>query len=505
MSQWNLSSSASITPVSSSSNEIKFVSNFPYGSAVVGATELSYNSSGRFQKATIILNDDYEFYGSPGRYGYKEIFLGDVVTHELGHVFGMSHSEVLDASMFYSSFSGQSTVAYDDQTGVRQKYDSGHGKITGLVKGGRSIGVLGVHVQAISRSTGKATAAVSDENGYFELGGLNLEDTYYLYTAPIKNSASLPGYFANVQDKFCPAAYSGSFFSKCGHDNEGKPQGISLTQSAPQVDVGTVTINCGLKANEDFNAQKLKTSFSPITIFNYDISSTKVEQAYVGWFRNPPASTAPFSSPDIFKTDFTALNDSSLFVKFSLISFPLGTQLEYEVDISNAAGTIVSEVETLAPLPTTDTYNTDYEIFLPISSIAANNLFEFKVRAKRLGSTYAAMTFPSYDVFSSSSFLPYLIVVSLWEGVNAPVVISEANLSDNEACLDAPYTYAVKQAKEIDDNVSASEAGAVAATGCGTIGPPKNGPGSSLGLMTLGFLLTLLASTLTKSRKKFLS
>ncbi len=509
MAQWNVSSGeARINSVGSSNNEIKFSSTFPYGNAVIGVTELSYNTAGAIQKATIILNDFYRFHASPGIYPPREVFLGDVVTHELGHVFGLSHSEVLDASMFYSSFSGQSTVAFDDQTAVRQKYDSGFGKISGVVKGGNDIGVLGAHVQAISRKTGKASAVVTDEDGKFELGGLNLEDTYYLYTSPIKNPDSLPGYFANVQDEFCPASYIGSFFSKCGRDQEGKPQGISLTNSLPEVDVGAVTINCGLKVNEDYNVQKLQTTVAPVTMFTYDPNKPeKVEQAFVGWFRNP--STSTFSNSDILKADYTNLSGAgSQFLKFSLVSFPFGTQLEYEVDVRNAGSSFVTGQRTLVYSSVTDTYSTDYETFIPLSSIAVNNMLEIKIRSKKLGTTFTSLTFPAADTFSSGTFLPYMVVVSLWEevmGVKVPVVYTEANLSDNQACLDAPFTFAVSKAKNPSDGAPASTDQVAAAAGCGTIEPPKNGPGSKMGMMTLGFFLSLIATSLGKTRKKFLS
>lgn len=509
MNQWNVSSNAArINSVGSSNNEIKFSSSFPYGNAVIGVTELSYNTAGAIQKATIVLNDYYRFHGTPGIYAPREVFLGDVVSHELGHVFGLSHSEVLDATMFYSSFSGQSTLSLDDQTAVRQKYDSGFGKISGVVKGGNNIGVLGVHIQAISRKTGKSTAVVSDENGVFELGGLNLEDTYYLYTSPVKNPDSLPGYFANVQDEFCPASYVGSFFSKCGRDQEGKPQGISITGSIPEVDIGIVTINCGLKANESYNVQKLQSTPGPVTIFEYDPSKPeKVEQAFVGWFRNP--SSTAFSVSDILKADFTQLSgNGSLYLKFSVVSFPFGTQLEYEIDVKNNIMSYVSAQRSLVYSNVTDTYSTDFETFVPVSTIAANNMFEIDVRSRKLGTSYTSSTFPSADTFSSGTYLPYLVIVSLWEdqaGVKVPVVYSEANLSDNAACLEAPFTYAVSKTRTAGDDAGVSSDQVAAATGCGTIEPPKSGPGSSMGIMTLGFLLSLMATSLRKTRKKFLS
>lgn len=508
MNQWNGSSEARVFSSNSSNNEIKFVSNFPYGSAVLGVTELSYNRSGAISKATILLNDDYYFHETPGMYSPGQVYLGDVVTHELGHLFGLSHSEVLDASMFYASFSGQDTVSFDDKSGIRQKYDTSFGTIEGYVKGGQSIGVLGAHVQAISVRSGEASGAVSDENGFFRLGGLDLNDTYYLYVAPVKKSDSLPGYFANVQENFCPGSYVGSFFSKCGSENNGKPQAIKLTTTNRVVDVGTITINCSLKSDSVYNSKKLSSDNSPLTIYNYDSTySEKTEHAFVGWFRNPSSSS--WSEADIFRVNYEPIFSSQYFLKVSIISFPLGTQLEYEIDVLNSSRKVIDQKKSFESIPGTGTYKTDFHAFIQFENTSFDrNNFEIRVRSRKLGNSYLSQTFPDFASFSSGSYLPYLLVTSLWDnssGTLRPVVLTEANLSDNEACLDAPFTYAVKKAAEVSNSSSADSDQAVSGAGCGTIEPPKSGPGSSLPLVIAGFLMSLFASNVIKSRKKFLS
>lgn len=509
MNEWNSSSAAKINASGSSSNEIKFVKNFPYGSAVIGVTELTFNNSGAIQKASILLNDDYLFRSSPGMYFTGQVFLGDVISHEIGHMFGLSHSEVLDSSMFYSSFSGQSTLSSDDRGGIRSKYDSSYGKIQGHVKGGSSIPVLGAHVQAISRNTGEAIGAISDENGFFEIAGLDLNDTYYLYTSPIKNADSLPGYFANVQNKFCPGAYVGSFHSSCGREFDGKPHSLTLSSQNPVIDVGTLSISCKLRSDYSYDLEKLKKNFSPLTIYNYT-HDLRPDKAFVGWFRKP--TTNAWSIPDIFTIDLTGYNNLSTrrHLKLSLVSYPMGTQLEYEVTIKQNNQITVFEHKTLTESDITDTYKADYAVFLPMSSDPTRNIFEISVKAKRL--SYAAQTFPAYLQFSSDQHLPYLLVASLYadgEFGPVPVIDTKVDLSDNEACLDAPFTYPVTKTQTASQTSSGSSSTnndqTLASAGCGTIEPPRNGPGSSLPLVAMGFLLSLIASAITKSRKKFLS
>lgn len=508
MNQWNSVSSAKMNLSGSSTNQVKFVSNFQYGSAVIGLTELSYNSSGAIKSANILLNDDYTFQSAPGKYYGSQVYLGDVVTHEMGHLLGLSHSEVLNSSMFYSSFSGQSTLSLDDRSGVRQKYDSSsYGSISGTVKGGDHVGVLGAHVQAISLSTGEASGAISDENGDFVLGGLDIDDAYYLYVSPVKNADSLPGYFANVQDDFCPGKYVGSFFSKCGGDQEGFPQAIKLTATAPVVELGTVSISCNLKSSAVYNAQKIATSFEPVSLFTAANYHEKREQAFVGWFRNP--SLSAWSSSDIFTADYSDLPPGDYVVKFSIVSFPLGTQLEYEVDVFNTVSQLAQGQRSLDYVPLTQTYHPDIDVWVPMSTDVARNKFEFRVRSRKLGNTVIAETFPDALTFSSGTYLPYLVTVSLWDNSGAAkklVLHTEDNLSDNDSCLDAPFTYQVAKTREPSGDAETTEEQSPAA-GCGTIETPRGGPpsGASLTLTALGFIIAMLASRLTKSRKKFLS
>jgi hypothetical protein len=506
--QWNQATSANVGSVGSSQNEIKFVSNFPYGSGVIGITEVSYNSVGAISKAVISLNDDYTLQSSPGQYFGTQIFLGDVVTHEVGHLLGLSHSEVLNSSMFYANFAGQSTVALDDRSGIKQKYDDGFGTISGQVKGGQHVGVLGVHVQAISRKTGEASAAVTDENGSFSLGGLDLNDTYYLYTSPIKNLESLPGYFSNVQDSFCPASYVGSFFNGCGRAADGKPHGITLADALPAIDVGTVSINCSLRSDEAYSYQKLQTTFAPVEIFNYQ-QEQRYEKAFVGWFRAPSTDTwSPLDVLNIDLSGFAELSGTTKYLKISLVSYPFGNQLEYQMTVKKNGFGVPAATRALTGPFANGTYNTDFESLILLSATQAQNIFEVSLKSRKLTPSLITQTYPASLEFSTDQHLPYLLIVSIWEqsgGVQRPLLDSAVNLSDNESCLDAPYTYAVSRANTPKDESSRNNNQSAAAAGCGTIEPPKNGPTSSLPLLSLGFFLSFLASTLIKSRKKFLS
>lgn len=505
--EWNGTTSAKINVTDSSNNQIRFVSNYPFGSAVLGVTQISFNNAGAIQKASILLNDDHYFHSTQAIYSGGQAYLGDVVTHELGHLLGLSHSEVLNSSMFYSSYAGQNTLSADDKSGVRALYDGGYGTISGYVKGGNSTGVLGAHVQAISRNTGEASSAISDEHGYFQISGLSLNDTYYIYTSPIKNPDSLPGYFSNVQDKFCPGKYVGSFFSACGREYDGKPTGITLSESFSSVDIGTVSINCALRSDQEYDSQKVQQNYSSVTMLEYG-SEQKYQKAFVGWFRS---SQKEWSLDDNFKIDlrsFGNLSGNPKYLKVALVSYPFGTQLEYQMSVKQNDNLIAAASRKMEKSIITKTYETDFHSFLPLSFSTVQNVFEVNIKARKLTSPYE--TFPDYKLFTNDQHLPFMIVASLYEDGPSgmkPLLDNEANWSDNEACLDAPYTFSVSRTlnRESESATSAVNDQSVAAAGCGTIEPPSDGPGSSLPLMSAGFLFALLASSLFKSRKKFLS
>ncbi|HXH73345.1 MAG TPA: matrixin family metalloprotease [Bacteriovoracaceae bacterium] len=506
MNEWNLTGAVNVYSAPASNNQISFTTDFSiYGSAVIGVTEISYNPAGAISKAVILLNNDnYNFTSTQSSLGTGSIFLGDVVTHELGHLFGLSHSEVLNASMFYTSFPGQSTISADDRSGLIQKYGGSLGSISGKVQGGDHIGILGVHVQAISKSTAQSVGVITDEEGNFQIEGLDLGDTYYIYTAPLKNIQSLPGYFANVQTEFCPGTYVGSFYSQCGKEYEGFPQPLTLTPGAGDLDVGVVTINCGLKANEDYSYQKLQSTFAPVTIWNSSEGAIR-DKSFVGYFTQQSTSTTSWTAWETLKVDMSGVPSASgRYMKANFLAHPFGNLLEYEMRLLQN-GVIVSlgAISTLS----VGTYNTDMSAAAAINSSPASNIFEIQVRAKKLTNSKIPLTFPSSTLFTSDSHLPYLLVISVWDSFT-PLFNTSSYLSDNENCLEAPFTYKVNKAKAQSENAISGQgdAASAAASSCGTIEPPKGGgPGSSLPLLVLGFSLTLLAGYLGKKSKNFLS
>lgn len=505
--QWNAETPVQIVPSPSGLSEISFKSDFSmYGPGVIGLTELTYTSGGAIQQAKVYLNDEnYTFRSSPGLYSSGEVYLGDVVTHELGHLLGMSHSEVLDATMFYAAFPGQSTLNPDDKAGVRGKYASGYGSISGTVLGGDDVGILGVHVVAFSRTTGLAVGAISIANGTFTIKGLDLNDSYYIYTGPLKNLSALPGQFANVRKDFCPANFVGGFFDACGRENEGFPQSITLTSGTPSVNVGNITIHCSLKTNENYSFEKLQSTFDPVTIFDY-AQERRPEKAFVGNFltRNSTSWSA-YDKLNVDLTGYSGVSGGQKYLRLNLVARQFGNLLEYEMQVRKNGALIGTYNITFSGV--TQTYRTDLEARIPLDNNASLNFYELSIRSKKLSTVTALQTFAELEQFTTNQYLPYLLMTSL-ETATGPVIDTSSLLSDNSACLDAPFSYAVSNAKTLASTNELGKKDADAAPlSCGTTGGSSpGGPGNNgTALLALGFFMAIILSSLRKTTKNFLS
>jgi predicted Zn-dependent protease len=452
LAEWNNASAFQFQRGTTGVNQIVFSNNFSmYGSAVVGLTELGYSNTGTINSARVLLNEqDYIFVDTPGIAYSNYIYLKDVVSHELGHFIGLGHSEVLNSTMFYQTYPGQAELSPDDIAGARTKYNTGLGKISGYIKGGSHIGILGVHTD------------------------------------------------------FCPTSYVASFFSQCGNQFDGIAQGITLTSSQKSIDVGEVSINCTLRAQESYLQQKISTTFSSVEIYNY-AQDLKYEKTYTGYFNLSDLNDSTFSAADKFTIDLSSLpSPIGKNLKIRLISQGFGNPVDYNVVIRKNGYDISGS-------PFGRTFNPEGTIKLDVDAAialnsAATNTFEVEISARKLSPIGTRFSIPDAAHFASIQTTPYLLIMSVETG-SEPVLDTGLLLSDNSSCLDAPFTYAVANSTaKTDETKSGGGASASAGAACGTIDPPSGpGPGSFMGIMSLGFMLSALAVIFVKRGKNFLS
>lgn len=511
--EWNTYSPLRLGVTTSAPNVVTFSSDSRwFGPGVVAVTILNYApENGIVTQGNIYLNQTelgqnryFIFSNTPSQSTGGRIYLGDVVTHELGHMQGLSHSEVIDASMVYSAFRGQSTVAKDDKSGVRAAYSvPSFGSIYGKVQGGKNVGIFGAHVSAISVKSGKiAGSSFSNGDGSFIVAGLDLDDVYYLYIGPIKAISALPDYLLSAKTDFCPGSYVGSFFEGCGTANKGHPQPIALSAFAPSVNIGVATVRCNLRVGDSYLQKKNVSPYQGE--YSYTSTTNAVGEVFVGYFPETLLNTSTFNSTsddviDIDLTQTSLTGGTSYFLDLKILTQGLGVPLELQVEINGPNGLITYN-------KTTDVTNGqllyDFAIKYPLSSNPALNILTVTLKPRKISSSSYSLAFPSPEYFvDNRSF--YFAMVSLGKTSGSYVIDKTKTVSlieDNKLCLDAPLAYHVNENPVETSSLSSSglatsSSAAVqgAQGGCARELHDETESTSFALTIVMGFLLTILS------------
>ena len=117
--------------------------------------------------------------------------LESVATHEVGHLLGLDHSNILSSAMFPTILAGVSfprTIALDDMIGLSTIYPdasfSALGSISGTVRTKANAAVFGAMVVALDPNGQAAASAVTDPTGVFTIQGLT-PGNYTVYAEPM--------------------------------------------------------------------------------------------------------------------------------------------------------------------------------------------------------------------------------------------------------------------------------------------------------------------------------
>ena len=218
---------------------------------VIGYTQLLYNATnGDIIEADILLNDrDFEFTDSPAdttSTGGRRVHLGSVLTHELGHVIGLSHSAEVNASLLHVEFLEQHLLGCDDQVAARQLY-SAHlpeeGGLTGKLLTPFGDPLAGARVTAISKDRGISIAtAHTDPGGVFQFQGLE-PGVVALQVSPYSGPASaIPARFRPASSPLCggPFMFPFQFLT----EEDGHQLTEHLVEPGRVRSIGTRVIHC---------------------------------------------------------------------------------------------------------------------------------------------------------------------------------------------------------------------------------------------------------------------
>lgn len=497
---WNNSGGPSLSVTSVNSGPIEGRSDIYFStdpmffssSSILAVTESIYNESdGTIIESDIIIKDSVLFSNSQASSPY----IGDVLSHEIGHLLGMDHATLPFSTMFYKLTRGQVTPAYDDHLGKSMLYNSrsNSGKISGKVAGGDNVvGVFASDVQLISSKEGRIIAStLTDETGTFTFDGIPTNDVYYIYVKPLNTKSSLSPFYQTVKKDFCTgfADYKGTFFESCDNSRKGYPQGIKLLNGVSSVDIGVVTIKCNINVPLEYFPGRDSGEFR---IGDAD----RAGDSFVGYFTESDISS---NKEDNLYVDLSHIDASSgnLYLDLNLIAQDFQSRIAYNIEVTSPLGffnyTYSTDSDFNPNLNLKGRINLD-------SSVFSNNIFEIRITPTDfddfIGTTpfsIESLFFPDFATIGDDRyFYQFIYFVSESSGPDYPVV-SHYNYPDprgNAACMEADKTYSVKSAGAVtgvtSESFKSKKEGEAEIVACGSValaGGGGGGPPSGLSLM----------------------
>lgn len=481
--------------------------NYFSSTSILAVTESVYSeANGTIIESDIIIKDSVLF----SNVQTSSPFVGDVLSHEMGHLVGLDHSSLPFATMFYKLTRGQVTPSFDDHLGKGMLYDStSGGTIQGTIAGGENVvGVFAADVHLISSLEGRVIAStLTDQNGAFVFEGVPTGDMYYLFVKPLKIKEALSSYYQTVKTDFCTGFvdFKGSFFESCDNSRKGFPQGIDLSSGTSSVDVGVVTIKCNLSVPNEYFTGRDSGNF---VIGNADRNG----DSFTGFFTE---SDIDSGVTDVMTIDLSHLDASpgNLYLDLNLISQDLSSKVAYEMEVRSPTGTYYYNYGVDSDLVP----NLNLKGRIPLDPlVSSNNVFEIEVRPLDfdafLSSTpysLESLFFPDFSTIGDERFFyQFIYFVSQSSGSNYPVYshYSYPAIRGNNRCMQGQKTYSVKSAGAVTGVTSESfktkKAGEAELVACGSVAFANNsgggdGPGP-MGSLLVGLLGSFLIFSLRK-------
>lgn len=496
--------------VGSGQNSVRYSSDsrfFGSGAGVIGVTSMSFNTvTGDILSASILMNQGItgtRLTLDKSLSSYTNAYVGDILTHEFGHFFGLSHSEVIGSSMVFSVFKGQHSIHEDDIAGVRKNYgvrDPLRGSLSGRVVADKDAkGIFGVNVNLISMKKNRIVQSqLSNKRGHYFFDNLDLNDSYYVRLEPLKKVEDISPYFSTVSNSLCGnREFRGTFFTKCGASSQGKPQVFAIKASRSFVDMGNLSIRCDENVNPYYYANKFKSSERQTNLLEWRQKSG----VHYGLFSSSEIIQGVLGAGDEYSVDLRSLNPGVhslgvLSLRLGVMSSGLGSNFDVQVLTKKSHESVWMTHNSITD--GTGKLVTDRFIDLKLSNVAQENLFEIKVLPIPLTidqeiEIFSAQKSRSDSILNDTNLYTLSVDVGILNGQSMVSLERASSLpyEDNKLCLEgeirfpaAPFT-----TKSESSNDAGSSEDEILPVGCGSIdldSNNSNGPKSFiLGLIVI--------------------
>jgi hypothetical protein len=327
--------------------------------SVLGLTQVWYDAkSGEILEADIVLNDiDFKFttnekdtsgFGAPqtgetvGLGATPAVFIENVLTHEIGHALGLSHSGGLQSTMLYMESPEQAHLGCDEEVAIRALYpaddSSQRGRITGKAFSPDGSPLFGAQVSAVSRRRGVAIAtSMVDKSGNYAIEALEPGSYSILIEPFLEGSQSLPDYYTGSDPFVCAGrtAFRRTFLA----DSVGKLTSLVVSPGAATTEAPDLVANCGQAISTSVGANAMATApviFSPL-------AGDPTGFSYVDSFRSSDKSQESPESGEsgAATTLFYKLQGISGHLEIHALSYSLFSPIHADLALLDSAGNVV--------------------------------------------------------------------------------------------------------------------------------------------------------------------
>lgn len=338
----------------------------PMDPNTIGLTQVWYDTkSGEILEADVSLNDlSFQFTKNPadstGGLGgaNRRVYVENIFTHELGHAFGVGHTQYLQGSMVHSEYFDQAHLSCDEWAGIRSIYGNAHpkGAVIGKILSPAGSGVFGAVVSAISLVRGTVLAnAISQPDGSFRID--SLEPGAYVFSVEpyTASGTTLPTFYTNINPRVC----NGAPFVRTSLGSGSNPTIVDIGNGT-QSDVGHITVKCQSDAS---TVSKPQTGSPALNDAPTILAGGNSRVAFMDRFANGGGEI------------FYRMEIPSTRIRLHALSHSLYSPIRVKLELLDSTGNLVSSQSRTQPVYSSESTFQNYDLSLTAEGLTPGVYF----------------------------------------------------------------------------------------------------------------------------------